>query len=502
MDAEVADLHVDVIVVPYFEDAALEVAAPSSFINGLLRQMRGTREVTGAFCERTLVPTRGEIPSVRVAFLGLGRREDLDGYRIRNALQFVTNETRRFCRSMAVLVDSGLVQALALKEPIQGELPAVARAVVEGVALGNYNIAQHKSGSAMAAVGEIEALQVIGLGSGSDIAKATDAGALSGEATNRARVLQWRPSNHLTPTMLAKEAEDLSRSSGLDYECLDTADMQRLGMGALLAVAQGSHEPPKLISMRHRPKANGKPGPLLAIVGKGITFDSGGLSLKSTDGMMTMKYDMSGAAAVIQAMSLIGQMQAPIEVIGIAPLTENMPGGGATRPGDVVTAMSGKTIEINNTDAEGRLVLADALWYAGTLGASHLVDVATLTGAVAVALGRVASAAMGTSATLLNQLRRAGALTGERIWELPLYPEESVALTCDIADLRNTSGSTAAGSIDAGIFLREFTAGLPWVHLDIAGSASHKETLLAPIVPRGPSGVMTRTLAQLPFEMV
>jgi leucyl aminopeptidase len=211
---------------------------------------------------------------------------------------------------------------------------------------------------------------------------------------------------------------------------------------------------------------------------------------------------MSGAAAVIETMTLIAKMQAPIEVLAIAAITENMPGGGAIKPGDVVTAMNGKTIEINNTDAEGRLVLADGLCYAAKRGASHLVDVATLTGSAIIAMGRVVTAAMTTSPLLLEQLQRAGALAGERISELPMNPEYDIALITDIADMHNTSGTGDAGASYAAVFLREFTSDLPWVHLDIGGTAYHNADLLGRLVPKGPTGVMTRTLAHLPFQML
>ncbi|MGC1406853.1 MAG: M17 family metallopeptidase, partial [Candidatus Dormiibacterota bacterium] len=321
--------------------------------------------------------------------------------------------------------------------------------------------------------------------------------------TNRARVLQWQPSNLLTPTQLAAEAERVAKDGKLEIEVLERGDMEKLGMGALAAVARGSHQPPKLVYLRYRPKAKSDSKKVLGLVGKGITFDSGGISLKPNPGMSDMKADMSGAAAVIETMTLIAKMQAPIEVIAVAALTENMPGGGAIKPGDVVTAMNGKTIEINNTDAEGRLVLADGLCYAAKRGASHLITVATLTGSAVVAMGRVVTAAMGTSPQLLEQLRRAGALAGERIAELPMTPEYDIALITDIADMHNTAGTTGdAGSIYAAVFLREFTNDLPWVHLDIAGTAYHTADLLGRLVPKGPSGVMTRTLAHLPFQML
>ncbi|MGH7641901.1 MAG: leucyl aminopeptidase [Candidatus Dormibacteria bacterium] len=500
-DSELGAIEADVVVVPQFQGGPLGPAgaAADQVLDGLLSRLRENHEVSGAFPKRTQITTLGKIPTPRVVFLGLGRPSALDGYRLRNALQFTGRETRRFCRSLAVIVDQTLVAAMSAQDPIQGEPAAVARAIAEGVALGNYHLGQHKTGEDS---GAIEELEVIGLGTGREVQDALTEGAMLGEVTNRTRVLQWQPSNLLTPTQLADEAQRVASENGLELEVLDRPEMERLGMGALLAVARGSHEPPKLVSLRYRPKSAAKSDKVLALVGKGITFDSGGISLKPNPGMYTMKGDMSGAAAVIETMALIAQMQAPIQVIAVAALTENMPGGGAVKPGDVVSAMNGKTIEINNTDAEGRLVLADALGFAADRGATHLVDLATLTGGAVVALGHAATAAMGTSPELLAQLRRAGSLAGERIWELPLYPEYEVALICDIADMHNTSGTPGASSINGGVFLRQFTNDLPWVHLDIAGTAWHTEALWKPVVPIGPSGVMTRTLAHLPFQMV
>jgi len=499
-DTDLGAIRADILLVPYFQNEQLGplAAAADRALDGLLSRMRDEHQANGAFPKRVVVATMGRIAAPRIVLLGLGRSQVLDGYRLRNALQFSVRDTRRFCRSLAVLVDGVVIAAVAAQDPLQGAPTAVARAVAEGVGLGNYHLGQMKTGEDTSA---IEELEVIGLGTGTEIGEALTEGTAMAEATNRTRVLQWRPSNRLTPTQLAAEAERVATESQLELEVLDRAEMERLGMGALLAVAQGSHEPPKLVSLRYRPKAPTASDKVLALVGKGITFDSGGISLKPNPGMYTMKGDMSGAAAVIETMALIAQMQAPIQVLAVAALTENMPGGGAIKPGDVVSAMNGKTIEINNTDAEGRLVLADALGFAADRGATHLVDVATLTGGAVVALGQAVTVAMGTSPELIQQLRRAGALAGERIWELPLYPEYDVALSCDIADMRNSSGTSGASSINGGIFLRQFTGDLPWVHLDIAGSAWHTETLWKPVVPWGPSGVMTRTLAHLPFQM-
>ncbi|HEY6538801.1 MAG TPA: leucyl aminopeptidase, partial [Candidatus Dormibacteraeota bacterium] len=481
-DGDPGALEADTLVLPYFQGEPLGQLAASvdRALDGLLSRMRDDHQSTGVFPKFQVVPTSGRLGATRVAFLGLGQSLVLDGYRLRNALQLTVRDVRRYSSRTAVVVDAEVLAALSAQDERQGEPPAVARAVAEGVALGNYHLGQRRTQEDQ---GAVEELEVIGLGTGSEVRSAVTEGVTLGERTNRTRELQWQPSNELTPTHLAAEAERIGKEHDLEVEVLDRPAMEKLGMGALLAVARGSHEPPKLASLRYRPKAKAKSSKVLALVGKGITFDSGGISLKPNPGMFTMKGDMSGAAAVIEAMALVAEMEPAIEVMAVAALTENMPGGGAIKPGDVVQAMNGKSIEINNTDAEGRLVLADALGFAIDRGATHLVDVATLTGAVVVALGHPVTGAMGTSPELIRQLQHAGALAGERIWELPLYPEYDVCLTCEIADMHNTSGTPGAGSINGGVFLRQFTNDLPWVHLDIAGSAWHTEALWRRIVP-------------------
>jgi len=267
-------------------------------------------------------------------------------------------------------------------------------------------------------------------------------------------------------------------------------------MGMLLGVARGSSEPPRLIVLRHTPP-EAKSGPVLALVGKGITFDSGGISIKPSDGMEKMKDDMSGGAAVACAMRAIGLLRAPIKVIGIIPATENMPGGRALKPGDVLRSAEGKTVEVINTDAEGRLVLGDALWYARRLGATHLVDVATLTGGITVALGKTTSGVFGTPDWWVEQVRRVGDRAGDRMWQLPIFDDYRDQLKSDIADMINTAGRPAS-SITAAMFLKEFTGGLPWAHIDIAGTAWADDA--KPYQPKGATGVAVRTLAELPFS--
>jgi leucyl aminopeptidase len=283
------------------------------------------------------------------------------------------------------------------------------------------------------------------------------------------------------------------REVGLTTEVLDADRMRALGMRLLLAVAQGSAEPPYLMVIRHDPP--GAPAnPVIALIGKGITFDTGGISIKPADGMDRMKDDMAGGAAVAGALRALAQLKSPYRVMGLIPTTENMPGGRATRPGDVVAGASGKTVEIINTDAEGRLILADALWYAQQLGATHLIDVATLTGAIVVALGKTVSGLFGRPDEWVARVREAAHAAGDRVWPLPIYEEAKEQLHSEIADMVNSAGRPG-GSVTAAAFLREFAGDKPWVHLDIAGTA-WAETKTA-YQPKGATGVALRTLIEV-----
>ena len=326
--------------------------------------------------------------------------------------------------------------------------------------------------------------------------RAVERGRILGESSNLARDLCNEPSNVLTPSVFAERAAAIGGGAGLGVEILDEDEIARLGMGLLLGVARGSAEPPRVIVLRHDPP--GAPAaPVLGLVGKGITFDTGGISIKPADGMERMKDDMAGGAAVICAMRAIALLKAPIRVIGVVPATENMPGGRAIKPGDVLTGASGKTVEVINTDAEGRLILGDGLWYAQQLGATHLVDVATLTGACVVALGQGRVRAL-RPARRLGRRRCAGprGRAGDRCWPMPLYDEYAEQLRSEIADMMN-SGGRAGGACTAAMFLKEFAGGLPWAHLDIAGTAWADEA--KPWQPKGPTGVAVRTLAELAF---
>jgi leucyl aminopeptidase len=303
------------------------------------------------------------------------------------------------------------------------------------------------------------------------------------------------PGAYMTPTDMAERAREVANQFGLSVDILDEEQMEQEGMGSLLSVARGSDQPAKLIILKYTPTTPPSDNKeLLAFVGKGVTFDSGGISLKPGENMELMKYDMTGGATVIGAMRAIAQLKPPIPILGVAPCTENLPSGKATKPGDVVKAMTGKTIEIINTDAEGRLILADAIAYAKKLGATKVIDMATLTGAVSIALGDVNAAVLGTDQGLIDEIIAAGREVGEKFWQLPLDKEYSKQIKSDIADIKNVGGRKA-GTITAAAFLKEFADGISWAHLDIAGTAWGDEA--KPYRSKGPTGIAVRTLLRI-----
>jgi leucyl aminopeptidase len=380
-------------------------------------------------------------------------------------------------------------------------LDALVQAVTEGLTLGDFDCGIYKTGESP--LGAPPALTIVlpePYGSSGLLPRAESMaarGRLLGECSNLARALDNEPGNALTPKEFASRTATIAREGGAAVEILDQRRIEELGMGLLLGVARGSSEPPQVIVFRHDPPTAPRT-PVLGLIGKGVTFDTGGISIKPADGMERMKDDMAGGAAVACAMRAIAKLGAPIRVVGVVPATENMPGGRAVKPGDILRSAEGKTVEVLNTDAEGRLILGDALWYARKLGATHLVDVATLTGAIIVALGKVASGIFGTPDSWVDHVRKVADRAGDIMWPMPLFDEYRDQLKSEIADMVNTGGRPG-GSITAAMFLKEFSGGLPWAHLDIAGTAWAEEA--RPYLPKGPTGVAVRTLAELPFSM-
>lgn len=448
---------------------------------GVVSKVLATGELKGKPGETVyLVPASEKLAAQRLLLVGAGKREEASFDTIRQVAGIAVRLARqRGLRSL------GFVRRLTL------DLERSAQAVVEGVLLGQFDPGTYKTQEKEER--QIEELVLCAESGKKEIDRGIERGAILAKATNFARNLVNEPASVLTPTEMAKRAEDMASRYGLDMTVLDEQQMKELGMGAMLGVAQGSDEPARMIILRYMPQQeNVLAGELVALVGKGITFDSGGLSLKTPEGMERMKYDMAGGAAVLGAMRAIAQLRPPVPVLGVVPATENMPSGRAQKPGDILRSMSGKTIEVINTDAEGRLILADAVSYARQLGATRIIDLATLTGAVSVALGSVYAAILGTDQKLIDDLIAAGREAGEKLWPLPLDREYREQLRSDIADVKNV-GSKKAGTITGAYFIREFVEETPWAHLDIAGVAWLDES--KPHLASGPTGFGVRTLA-------
>jgi leucyl aminopeptidase len=487
----------DAVVVTAFEDALSPAAQEvDKALDGLLTEMRDGKEITGKFAERTVVRTLGRLPSKRVCVVGLGKPAQLDTFRLHNAYWFAGSMLRKQgVHSVSAYVDPAIVDAISGKnEAAAAASFDTVHGVVTGLLLGNFQGDLNKSEREDER--GIERVALAGLADGSGVEAALEQAVVLAQATNQVRTWVTAPSNTLTPTLFAQSVRRLCEGTGLEVEVLEKSDLEREGAGALLGVAKGSDEPAVMIVVRWD---GGRPdGPRLALVGKGITFDTGGISIKPAAGMDSMKFDMGGGAAVLGAMWAISQLKPNANVIGVVPATENMPGGRAYKPGDVLTSMSGKTIEVTNTDAEGRIILSDGLAYARRLGATHLVDVATLTGAMVVALGHVNTGLFSNDDGLAGMVQAAAQRGGDRVARLPMDPEYDVCLTSEVADMKNLGGRQG-GATSAAVFLREFVDELPWVHLDIAGTVWNDQGDQTQ-VPKGASGAPARTFVHLAFE--
>ncbi len=392
----------------------------------------------------------------RTIVVGLGARSEMDAERARVAAAIVAKQAGELEAS-----------TLAWQLPETDDDEATAAALVTGTVLGSYRFDRFRSADPgdppPPAIESLTLLAPAGVGAAAEAAR------VCAEAQNRARDLQSLPSNVATPSFLGRHAREIaSAHAAVSTEVLGREQIAAKKMGGLVAVSQGTEEEPKLIVLRY---AGGGSGPTLGLVGKGVTFDTGGISLKPSAAMHEMKMDMSGAAAVLEAVAAIAELALPIDLVAVVPATENMPSGNAIKPGDVITQYNGKTVEINNTDAEGRLILADALAYAVELGAEQIVDLATLTGAVTIALGSTYAALIANDDALAAQVEAAGASSGELVWRLPLHPEYKELTKGTVADLTNASAKRKAGTIYAASFLEEFVGDTPWAHVDIAGTA-------------------------------
>lgn len=474
------------VIVNLFEGARPSGAtgAIDKALSGQLRAAIGHGDFTGKRNELLLLYGGGGVAAKRVLIVGLGPRKSVDLEVVREAAGTAAGYLQKMGLSSASSILHG-----AGAGKLNPEL--VAEAIAEASILACYRFDAFKTRKKTAKP-VLKKLTIVELEP--QLVTSARRGARTGrqiaEATCLARDLANQPGNSATPTYLARTARSIARTHGLSCQVLDETRMRKLGMGALLAVSQGSAQKAQFIVLEHNKRAAGNP---LVFVGKGVTFDSGGISIKPGGGMEDMKFDMCGGAAVLGAMQAVAALKLPCRVVGIVPATENLPDGKSFKPGDIVTTLSGKTIEIQNTDAEGRLILADALAYAARFKPAAVVDLATLTGACVVALGHHASGMMGNDDDLAEKVRAAGEATAERVWPLPLWDEYRRQIRSDFADMKNTGGRPG-GAITGAALLAEFTD-YPWVHLDIAGTAWSSRT--RPYIPKGGVGIGVRLLTHL-----
>ena len=482
-----AAIETDALVCYVFEETDLvqgRIAEIDRAAGGLLRKLAKSGELTGKMLEFTLVHAPAGLKAARLLLVGVGKREQ---YSIA-ALRKVAGAALRHLKARSVKNFAFLVrEGHAAEESAQ--------AIAEGVLAGNFETDKYKTDKK-----NDKNIETVLLAGSSDAERAAaekglSKGRIIAEAQNFTRDLVNEPSNKLTPRILAEKAEAMAKGAGLSVEILDEKKIADLKMGALLSVAQGGPEPPRVIVVTYTP-ANLKPGaPVIGLVGKAITFDTGGISIKPADGMEKMKYDMAGGATMLGVMRALAALKPSVKVICVVPSSENMPGGKAQKPGDIQTAMSGKTIEVLNTDAEGRLVLADGVHYAKQLGATYLVDAATLTGAIVVALANVNVGVFGSDQPFTDRLLASSKAVGEKMWQMPIDDDYREFIKGTVADIQNIGSGKGGGAIAGAMFIKEFTGDTPWIHLDIAGTAWNDDA--KPWLAKGPTGVALRTLVHL-----
>lgn len=456
-------------------------------MSGQLASLVASGEITGKPLELLLVHFPAGLAAQKLLLIGAGKPG-----------KFTTSDLRKIAGTALRQLKSRGVKKFAFLTREGERSPAAAQAAVEGLVAADFESDKYRTEKKDR---EIQSVSLAGFdrGLGANLTAAIEQGRVIGESQNFARDLINEPSNRLTPRMLAERAQAMAKEAGLGIEILDEHKIAELKMGALIGVAQGSAEPPRVIVVRYTP-ANPKPGaPVLGLVGKAVTFDTGGISIKPSTNMEKMKYDMGGGATMLGTMHALAALKPSVPVIAVIPATENMPGGRAQKPGDVQVAMSGKTIEVINTDAEGRLILADGICYARKLGCTHLIDAATLTGAIETALGNVNVGAFGTPREYLDKFLESAAAAGEKMWPMPIDDEYQDMIKSVIADIRNTSTGKGGGAITAAWFLKEFAEDTPWIHLDIAATCWLDEG--RPWLAKGPTGVAIRSIIDFVLKM-
>src|SRR6267143_6513158 len=482
-----AAIETDALVSYVFEETDPvqgRIAEIDGAATGLPRKLAKSGELTGKMLEFTLVHAPAGLKAARLLLVGAGKREQWNSATLRKiagaALRYLK---ARSVKNVAFLVREGHATEEA------------AQAIAEGALAANFETDKYKTDKKNDK--NIDSVQIVGFSDAERAAgdKGLSKGRIIADAQNFARDLINEPANKLTPRIMAEKAEAMAREASLAVEILDEKKIAGLKMGALLSVAQGSPEPPRVMVVTYTP-ANLKPGaPVIGLVGKAVTFDTGGISIKPADGMEKMKYDMAGGATMLGVMRALAALKPNVKVICVVPSAENMPGGHAQKPGDIQTAMSGKTIEVLNTDAEGRLILADGIHYAKQLGATHLVDAATLTGAIVVALANVNVGVFGSDQPFTDKFLASAKVTGEKMWQMPIDDDYRDFIKGSFADIQNISSGKGGGAITGAMFIKEFTGDSPWIHLDIAGTAWNDDA--KPWLSKGPTGVALRTLVHL-----
>jgi len=487
LNQAIDNVKCDMAIVYVFEESKVLVGAAETInrsINNRISELMKEGEVRGKYGEMTVIHNFAQFAARKVLVVGLGKQTDFNLDRVRQTVATALQHCRKCCAKKVVTTLCGFENEF--------EIEAVSAAVAEGGLLGLYTFDFYKSKKEQDILVEEFWIAEHDEHKISKIKAGVRKGKIFATATNFARDLVNHPSNFMTPVILADRACFIAEQYSLNISILEKVDLEREGMGGMLGVAQGSEEPPKLIVLKY----NGNPSSqdMIALIGKGVTFDSGGISIKPSGGMEEMKEDMAGGATVVGAMKAIGMLRPKVNVVGIIPAVENMPSGKAFKPGDIITTLAGKTIEIMTTDAEGRLILADAVTFAKQLGATKIVDIATLTGACVVALGHVTSGIVSNNSKWSERVLTAANQVGEKMWELPNFDEYKEQIKGVLADLKN-SGGRHAGAITAGLFISEFAEDTPWVHIDIAGTASTDKAKGYNL--KGATGVGVRTLTQL-----
>jgi leucyl aminopeptidase len=487
---DITKIKADAIMVNHYEGMKRpegEAAMVDKALGGAITQLIKQGDIKGKLNEVTLIHSLGKLQAGRIAVVGLGKKQELDTNKIRGALA----EACRYLRGKGIASVASGVQGAGIDNI---KIDDAVQAMTEGTVLGLYTFRRHMTKKENDS-GEIKQFTIIGKEKRL-LEKAIEKGQILAEAANWTRDMVNEPSNFMTPADMASAARQIARKYGLKVEVFEKEKIKEMRMGGLLGVSKGSQQTPRFIVLTYKGRESDDID--VALVGKGLTFDSGGISIKPSEHMEDMKGDMAGGAGVMGAIMAVARLKPKINVTALVPATENMPSGSAQKPGDVLTIMNGKTVEVVNTDAEGRLILADALSYANKLGAKAIIDAATLTGACVVALAKICSGAFTNNQALLDKVVAASKEVGEPAWQMPMFDEYKEANKSNVADIKNT-GNRYGGAITAAKFLEEFVDKTPWVHLDIAGTADtdkEKGYLI-----KGATGVPVRTLVNVVLNM-